>query len=172
MRLATALGLALALVAAPALAQPPHAQGGQDRGRGGGPPQARGDHGPLRQQHGQGRGQGQQGHGQQGHGRNAPARIADADRNLIQGYFGQQFAQGHCPPGLAKKNNGCQPPGQARQWAVGQRLPAGLGYPLPPDLLRRLAPPAGYTYMRVGTDILMIATGTGMVVSGLSNLLQ
>ena len=85
---------------------------------------------------------------------------------------GQQFAQGNCPPGLAKKNNGCQPPGQARQWAVGQRLPAGLGYPLPPELLRRLAPPAGHTYMRVGTDILMIATGTGMVVSGLTNLLQ
>ena len=172
MRLATTLGLALALAAVPALAQPPHGQGGQggqERGRGGGPPHARGDQGPPQQQHGQGRGQGQQG---QGPGRNAPSRIADADRSVIQGYFGQQFAQGNCPPGLAKKNNGCQPPGQARQWAVGQRLPAGLGYPLPPELLRRLAPPAGHTYMRVGTDILMIATGTGMVVSGLANLLQ
>ena len=32
----------------------------------------------------------------------------------------------HCPPGLAKKHNGCQPPGQARQrWERGQRLPHG-----------------------------------------------
>ena len=150
MKLAAALALAL-LLAGPAFAQGQ----GHGRGHGGGPGG------------GQGRDHGQQQHGQQGQG-----RIGDADRSLIQGYFGQQFAQGNCPPGLAKKNNGCQPPGQARQWAVGQRLPAGLGYPLPPDLLRRLSPPAGYTYMRVGTDILMIATGTGMVVSGLADLLR
>lgn len=149
MKLAAAIALAL-LLAAPALAQ------GQGHGRGQGGGHGR-DHG--QQQHGQGQGQGQ-------------GRIADADRSLIQGYFGQQFAQGNCPPGLAKKHNGCQPPGQARQWAVGRPLPAGLGYPLPPDLLRRLSPPAGYTYMRVGTDILMIATGTGMVVSGLADLLR
>ena len=149
MRLAAAIALAL-LLASPALAQ------GQGHGRGQGGGHGR-DHG-QQQQHGQGHGQG--------------GRIADADSSLIQGYFGQQFAQGNCPPGLAKKNNGCQPPGQARKWAVGQRLPAGLGYPLPADLLRRLAPPAGHTYMRVGTDILLIATGTSMVVSGLADLLR
>jgi Ni/Co efflux regulator RcnB len=148
MKLSAAIALAL-LLASPALAQGQ----GHGRGQGGGGGHGR-DH--SQQQHGQGHG----------------GRIADADRSLIQGYFGQQFAQGNCPPGLAKKNNGCQPPGQARRWAVGQRLPDGLGYPLPPELLRRLAPPAGHTYMRVGTDILMIATGTGMVVSGLANLLQ
>ncbi len=39
-------------------------------------------------------------------------------------------------------------------------------------MLRRLAPPAGHTYMRVGTDILMIAAGTGMVVAGMQDLLR
>ena len=149
MRRAAAIALAL-LIASPALAQ------GQGHGRGQGGGHGR-DHGQQQQQG--------QGHGQGG-------RIADADSSLIQGYLGQQFAQGNCPPGLAKKNNGCQPPGLARKWAVGQRLPAGLGYPLPADLLRRLAPPAGHTYMRVGTDILLIATGTSMVVSGLADLLR
>ena len=153
MKPSAAIALAL-LLASPALAQGQ----GHGRGQGGGG--------------GHGRDHSQQQHGQQQHGQGHGGRIADADRSLIQGYFGQQFAQGNCPPGLAKKNNGCQPPGQARRWAVGQRLPDGLGYPLPPELLRRLAPPAGHTYMRVGTDILMIATGTGMVVSGLANLLQ
>ena len=55
---------------------------------------------------------------------------------------------------------------------MGQRLPAGIAYPLPPDLLRRLAPPAGYSYMRVGSDILMVAAGTSMVVAGLQDLLR
>jgi len=33
---------------------------------------------------------------------------------------------GGCPPGLAKKNNGCLPPGQAKKlFNVGQRLPYG-----------------------------------------------
>jgi hypothetical protein len=37
---------------------------------------------------------------------------------------------GNCPPGLAKKNNGCLPPGQAKKrYVVGQRLPYGYnGY--------------------------------------------
>ena len=33
-----------------------------------------------------------------------------------------------CPPGLAKKNNGCLPPGQAKKlYNVGQRFPLGYG---------------------------------------------
>src|SRR5688572_19348017 len=35
-------------------------------------------------------------------------------------YYGEQFKSGHCPPGLAKKNNGCMPPGQAKKWGLGQ----------------------------------------------------
>jgi hypothetical protein len=35
---------------------------------------------------------------------------------------------GGCPPGLAKKNNGCMPPGQARKlYRTGQRFPLGYG---------------------------------------------
>lgn len=157
MRRLMVLGLALALTTGgAAIGQPRHGQGqgqdqdkGQDKGKG--------------QDQGKGQGQGRGGH---------PAQIADSDRSLIQVFFGQQFAQGNCPPGLAKKNNGCQPPGQARKWSVGQPLPAGLGYSLPQDLLRRLAPPAGYTYIRVDTDILMIAIGSRLVVSGLADLLR
>ena len=39
---------------------------------------------------------------------------------------GNHIGQGHCPPGLAEKNNGCLPPGQAKKlYNVGQRLPYG-----------------------------------------------
>jgi hypothetical protein len=38
------------------------------------------------------------------------------------------YGVGGCPPGLAKKNNGCMPPGQARKlYRTGQRLPSGYG---------------------------------------------
>jgi hypothetical protein len=37
-----------------------------------------------------------------------------------------RYGANDCPPGLAAKNNGCLPPGQARKmFDVGQRLPAG-----------------------------------------------
>ena len=37
-------------------------------------------------------------------------------------------ARGTCPPGLAKKNNGCAPPGQARKsYNVGQRYNRNFG---------------------------------------------
>jgi hypothetical protein len=36
-------------------------------------------------------------------------------------------AYGGCPPGLAKKHNGCLPPGQARKLARGQRWQSGYG---------------------------------------------
>jgi len=36
------------------------------------------------------------------------------------------YGIGGCPPGLAKKNNGCLPPGQAKKlFARGQRVPLG-----------------------------------------------
>lgn len=39
------------------------------------------------------------------------------------------YAQSYgCPPGLAKKNNGCLPPGQARKLAIGQRYVQSYGY--------------------------------------------
>jgi hypothetical protein len=38
------------------------------------------------------------------------------------------YGVGGCPPGLAKKHNGCRPPGQARKlYNVGQRFPLGYG---------------------------------------------
>ena len=39
------------------------------------------------------------------------------------------YGAGGCPPGLAKKNNGCMPPGQAKKlYNVGQRWPGNYGY--------------------------------------------
>ena len=45
---------------------------------------------------------------------------------------GNQYGYGGagCPPGLAKKHNGCLPPGQAKKlYNVGQRFPRSYGVP-------------------------------------------
>lgn len=132
--------------------------------------------------HGQGHGQGHgHGHGQgrnvvqQGDGRGAPVQyvVVDRDRTVVRTYYRNEYVAGNCPPGLAKKNNGCLPPGQAKKmWLVGQPLPPTIVYyPLPPILYRELTPPPiGYEYVRVDNDIVMLVVGTRLVVGALANL--
>jgi len=96
----------------------------------------------------------------------------DHRRNSIHDYYSQQINSGHCPPGLARKNNGCLPPGHARQWVIGQRLPSDvIFYNLQPQILTYLAPPPPrHRYVRVASDILLIAIGTGMVLDAIDDL--
>jgi hypothetical protein len=50
-------------------------------------------------------------------------------RMVHQGHVGANFWGNGCPPGLAKKNNGCLPPGQAKKlYSRGQRWPGNYGY--------------------------------------------
>lgn len=100
--------------------------------------------------------------------------FGDDQRRAAQDYYGAQQAKGKCPPGLAKKDNGCQPPGQAKKWSRGQPLPRDVVfYPLPRDISVRIGlPPAGYKYVRVANDILLIAIGTSMVVDAIEDLMR
>jgi Ni/Co efflux regulator RcnB len=98
--------------------------------------------------------------------------FGDSQRRFVHDYYAPQIASGKCPPGLAKKHNGCLPPGQAKKWQLGQRLPRDVvTYPIPSDLRRRLGtPPAGHEFVRVAGDILLIAVGTSMVVDAIEDL--
>ncbi len=95
-----------------------------------------------------------------------------AEREHVRAWYSEEFRRGDCPPGLARKGNGCLPPGQARKWRIGQALARDLEYyDLPPALIVTLAPaPSGYRYVRVANDILLIAVGTGMVLDALQDL--
>jgi Ni/Co efflux regulator RcnB len=103
------------------------------------------------------------------------AYFDDHQRSSVRHYYQQQYDGGRrgCPPGLAKKHNGCMPPGQAKKWAVGQSLPTGVVvYTVPQPVLVQLPPvPVGYKYVRVAGDILLVAAGTQMVVDGITGLL-
>ncbi len=96
----------------------------------------------------------------------------DRQKLVIRDYYGAQFQAGRCPPGLAKKHNGCMPPGQAKKWQMGRPLPRDVVYyDLPPAVIAQIGPaPAGYKFVRVAADILMIAVGTGLVVDAIDDL--
>jgi Ni/Co efflux regulator RcnB len=98
--------------------------------------------------------------------------FGDRERVIVRDYYGAEYSRGHCPPGLAKKRNGCMPPGQAKQWRKGYPLPRDvIYYDLPPHLIVELGvPPKGYKYVRVAADILMIAVGTAIVVDAIEDL--
>lgn len=96
----------------------------------------------------------------------------DGHRELVREYYSEQFRGGRCPPGLRKKNNGCLPPGQAKKWQRGQPLPREvIFHTVPQPLVVKIGlPPSGYRYVRVATDILLIAVGTGMVMDAIEDL--
>ena len=98
--------------------------------------------------------------------------FGDRHRTIVHDYYSQQFRSGRCPPGLAKKHNGCMPPGQAKKWTVGRPLPREvIYYEVPPALVVQFGrPPTGYRYVRVASDILLIALGTGMVIDAIQDL--
>lgn len=103
----------------------------------------------------------------------APGRyFDDRQRHDARQWYGDEYRNGHCPPGLARKHNGCMPPGQARRWAVGRPLPSDITYyPVPQQVVVQLGvPPAGYRYVRVAGDIVLLAVGTRMVVDAITDL--
>ncbi|NMG14480.1 RcnB family protein [Aromatoleum bremense] len=98
--------------------------------------------------------------------------FGDRERIVIREYYSERVRTGRCPPGLAKKGNGCMPPGQAKKWSMGRPLPRDvIFYDLPPAIVVELGvPPPGHRYVRVAADILLIAIGTGMVVDAIEDL--
>lgn len=123
------------------------------------------------------------GKGKHGQGRGGPAVVVqpvrvvvpDHDRAIVYQYYRSEFSAGRCPPGLAKKGNGCLPPGQAKKqqlWVLGQPLPPAVVYqPLPPAVVQQLAPvPPGYGYVRVDDDVLLMDMTNRMVADVVNDL--
>lgn len=103
---------------------------------------------------------------------NISFQFGDQQREVIRNYYTDQYRSGHCPPGLAKKNNRCMPPGQAKKWQVGRPLPHDIIFhDLSPTILVQLGPPpTGHRFVRVASDILLIAAGTGMIMDAIQDL--
>jgi Ni/Co efflux regulator RcnB len=104
----------------------------------------------------------------------AGAYFNEQQRARVREYYVKEYGDGlRCPPGLAKKHNGCMPPGQAH-WDVGQRLPAGVPvYSVPQPVLVYLpAAPYGYRYHRIGNDIVLVQIQGNIIVDIIVGLLN
>ncbi len=163
--LALALVFSAVFVAPPALADKPS----KAEGKGNEKHSQKGSQGKQKQ--GKGHDQGESGE-KGGHGVKARQYFGEENRMYVHKYYGDQFRGGHCPPGLAKKGNGCMPPGQAKKWVIGRPLPRDVVfYNPPPEVLVRLGPaPPSHRFVRVASDILLIAVGTGMVVDAIEDI--
>jgi hypothetical protein len=102
-------------------------------------------------------------------------RFTDAQRDSVRVYFVEAHGRGKCPPGLAKKNNGCLPPGQAKKrYVVGQPLPPAVEVvPIPQEFSVRIGPPPeGYRYCLIDGDLVKLAIGTQLVVDAIEGLVD
>lgn len=145
------------------------APGPDDRGQGGGEQHQQGPQGqqgqPGQQQH-------QQDHGQQGGGRDDHANRGPSgnqgggrppqDFGPVRQTISQNrgsFGRGNpLPPNIHVER--------------GRPLPRGYGRPLDAGALRHLPHYDGYQWRRLGSDVVLVAIGTGLVYEILDNVLN
>jgi len=87
------------------------------------------------------------------------------------------YGYGNCPPGLAKKHNGCMPPGQARKLGRGDRWRSGYGdyysyQRIPYDVRRRYDLNHRYRYYYDNGYLYAVDPRTMLVQQVISALLR
>ena len=87
------------------------------------------------------------------------------------------YGVGGCPPGLAKKHNGCMPPGQAKKLARGQRWQSVYGTrygygQIPYDLRQRYDLEPRYNYYYGNGYLYQVDPRTLLVQQVISALLR
>jgi len=90
---------------------------------------------------------------------------------------GYSYEGGGCPPGLAKKHNGCMPPGQAKKLGRGERWESGYGSyysynRIPYDLRRRYDLNSRYRYYYSGGQLYVVDPRTMLIAQVISGLLR
>jgi hypothetical protein len=111
----------------------------------------------------------------QSHDSQVTVVFSSTQREAARVYFLEEHGRGNCPPGLAKKQNGCLPPGQAKKrYVVGHSLPQGIVVgTLPVELSVRIGPvPPGYRYGILDGDLVKLAVGTLLVVDAIEGLVR
>ena len=90
-------------------------------------------------------------------------RDVGRQRTIFRSDRFSQRARG-CPPGLARKNNGCLPPGQARRLGVGDRLPSYLSrYNIPASYQDRFLDGRDYSYRYDDEHIYRVNRRSGLI---------
>jgi hypothetical protein len=91
-------------------------------------------------------------------------------RQFVRSFFMETLSPGKCPEGMNWRNDACEA-GFKVAWKFGEKLPQGAQtYAVEPKLLEKLNFDPGYTFVRVGGDILALERDTGKVADAVLNL--
>lgn len=91
-------------------------------------------------------------------------------RQFTRSFFMETLSPGKCPEGLTWRNDGCEANFKAA-WRFGEKIPQGTKtFPVEPKLVEKLNFDPGYTFVRIGADILALERDTGKVADAVLNL--
>lgn len=99
--------------------------------------------------------------------------VSQRDRDAVLEYYRAEVAAGRCPAPLVRKGKACGAPPAARPaWRIDQPLPDNVKGEAPPaGVIAKLSPSrAGYQYMRVGNDLVIMGVGTRVVAAHVADL--
>lgn len=104
----------------------------------------------------------------QGHRTKSRARVytfQPAEREVIIRYLTRDYG-GKCPPGLAKKHNGCIPPGHQARYRPGVILEDDVEWHEPPvEIIEHLRPAPLHTrYVMVDQNVLLVSEATKKIL--------
>jgi hypothetical protein len=91
-------------------------------------------------------------------------------RQFTRSFFMETLSPGKCPEGLTWRNDGCEASFKTA-WKFGEKIPQGTKtFPVEPKLIEKLNFDPGYTFVRIGADILALEKDTGKVADAVLNL--
>jgi hypothetical protein len=91
-------------------------------------------------------------------------------RQFARSFFMETLTPGKCPEGMTWRSDKCEANLKV-SWRFGEKVPQGVKtYPVEPKLIEKLNFDPGYTFVRVGGDILALERDTGKIADAILNL--
>ena len=91
-------------------------------------------------------------------------------RQFTRTFFMETLSPGKCPEGMTWRTDKCEATVKVA-WRFGEKVPQGTKtYPVEPKLIEKLNFDPGYTFVRIGGDILALERDTGKIADAILNL--
>jgi hypothetical protein len=91
-------------------------------------------------------------------------------RQFARTFFMETLSPGKCPEGMNWRTDKCEANIKVA-WRFGEKVPQGTKtYPVEPKLVEKLDFDPGYTFVRIGGDILALERDTGKIADAILNL--
>jgi hypothetical protein len=91
-------------------------------------------------------------------------------RQFARTFFMETLSPGKCPEGMTWRTDKCETIIKVA-WRFGEKVPQGAKtFPVEPKLIEKLNFDPGYTFVRIGGDILALERDTGKIADAILNL--